>query len=511
WDCIVGKGGAYNLNALTWQYYNGSSWQSLSYTLPANQWVHIVATKQGSNMKVYINGSLSAVKADAYGNITTSTSELNIGYMPEYASSWYFNGKIDSVRIYNRALDEKTIKKHSEISADWQLDEGYGGISYDGSLYANNGTIAGAMWTTDMSRVAIQFDGTDDRVVVPSSATLNAMDGISIEAWVYHTPDSWDCIVGKGGAYNLNALTWQYYNGSSWQSLSYTLPANQWVHIVATKQGSNMKVYINGGNNRGGSTYSKTDAVGNITTSTSELNIGYMPGYASSWYFNGKIDSVRIYNKALADTEVQDKYKEAITAVDWQIDENTGTEVVDILGNANNGIIEGNAAWISGRSQGNYALQFDGTDDKVVVPSSATLNAVPSAADEISIEAWVYHTPDSWDCIVGKGGAYNLNALNWQYYNGSSWQSLSYTLPANQWVHIVATKRGANMKVYLNGSPSASKTDAIGNMNISTSDLNIGHMPGYASSWLFNGKIDSVRIYKKALTGDEVVKLYTNG
>jgi hypothetical protein len=97
-------------------YYHGTSggnaspymWCACSGVFTNNQWVFIVITREVDSQKIrfYKNGALQSSSCGSWLNPSVSTRRLGIGY--EYAG--YFQGLIDEVRIYNRALTAYEIK-----------------------------------------------------------------------------------------------------------------------------------------------------------------------------------------------------------------------------------------------------------------------------------------------------------------------------------------------------------------------------------------------------------------
>ena len=75
--------------------------------LTANTWAHLAATYDGATMQLYVNGVQVASRAQT-GAIATSTNPLQIGGDSIYGQ--YFAGRIDEVRIYNRALSVAQIQ-----------------------------------------------------------------------------------------------------------------------------------------------------------------------------------------------------------------------------------------------------------------------------------------------------------------------------------------------------------------------------------------------------------------
>jgi len=120
-------------------------------------WVHLVGTYDDDKQRLYRNGTLVQTSATGIPNPPTTTDPLEIG---EYFT-YYFNGSIDDVRIYNRVLNatEVTYSYNNGLGTYaplnstglvgwWKFDEGSGNV-YDRSGNGNHGTlINGTAWTT---------------------------------------------------------------------------------------------------------------------------------------------------------------------------------------------------------------------------------------------------------------------------------------------------------------------------------------------------------------------------
>jgi len=76
--------------------------------LTANTWVHLAGTYDGATLRLYLNGVQVNSRAET-GPIATSTNPLHIGGDSIYGQ--YFQGRIDEVRIYNRALSAPEIQR----------------------------------------------------------------------------------------------------------------------------------------------------------------------------------------------------------------------------------------------------------------------------------------------------------------------------------------------------------------------------------------------------------------
>ena len=155
------------------------------------------------------------------------------------------------------------------------------------------------------------FDGVDDYVDCGNDAIL-APEKLTIEFWMYpkvvnatkyiickatntgHARD-YTLMFGSNGKMNF----WFGENSNSYVSLnSSAISANQWIHIVVLRDGSNARFYLNGVEDTS-KAYSFTP-----TDKGHTLKLGDLDANAAR-YFNGLIDEVRIYNRALSIEEVR--------------------------------------------------------------------------------------------------------------------------------------------------------------------------------------------------------------
>ena len=149
-------------------YYNDTQYrpQSTQTTFPAG-WYHYVATWGSAGMKQYINGAVEGTNAFTGKPADGSSKDFVIGVYNYGTLNGYYNGFIDEVRIYNRALSAEEATQHyfngvysneSGLVGKWLMDENSGGTAYDTSGNANDGTISGAAWSTNIfskARVSI--------------------------------------------------------------------------------------------------------------------------------------------------------------------------------------------------------------------------------------------------------------------------------------------------------------------------------------------------------------------
>ncbi len=193
----------------------------------------------------------------------------------------------------------------------------------------------------------------------------------------------------------------------------------------------------------------------------------------------------------------------------YALNEGAGTTVTDASGNGNTGTISGGVAWSTAGRWGG-ALSFNGVNSLVRVASSASLNL--GAA--MTLEAWIQPTAaqSGWRTIVQREvDAYFLNASNdsgplrpaggGTLGGATVFVSGPTASPINAWTHVALTYNGTTLRLYVNGVLAASQA-RTGSIQASSNPLWIGGNSPYGE--YFQGLIDEIRIYNRALTQAEI-------
>jgi PKD repeat protein len=270
----------------------------------------------------------------------------------------------------------------------WNFDEGSGNILHDSSGNGNDGTVHGnPVWTTGKFGNAINFDGIDDWVDCGNDASLSPLTAITLAAW-YKPTISWsgggpDPIIDKP----INSNDWnelyQYhlsvcgdlYPGPIANHLGISLyididgsyklikspenmvSFNQWSFIVATYDGTTMKMYIDN------ELISSIPVSGTMTNYNQNLRIAKYKGGSEEIFLPGVIDEIRIYNRALTADEIHELYIPSTVYVDNDFDISTAGWGYDHFSSIQAGV---DAVDVGGTvlvSSGTYSEPFSMTEE----------------------------------------------------------------------------------------------------------------------------------------------------
>ena len=313
-----------------------------AYTFPeANRWYHVVAVYDGTNINAYVDGVSYTGGAVTYDNSSTyCIGSYNCG-------DELFNGKIDEVYLWNRALSAAEIialytssnnqkinsSKNSRLPSGlvglWSFNGGdiSNGVALDRSGSGNNGNLFNIATSTfyDAGKVGqgFNFDGSNDYVSVGSLSSYSFVQNtgvFSATAWIkLATTAGQQAIFGSSETrsakgfvlfYTGNQLLHQAYNGDGvtyvfvGTSAASSLSDTNWHHVAWTGDGSNVRVYIDG------VVSGSLAGVGNLSSgdSTRTVLVGASNAASPSNLFSGIIDEVRIYNRALTAAEIKQLY-----------------------------------------------------------------------------------------------------------------------------------------------------------------------------------------------------------
>jgi hypothetical protein len=206
------------------------------------------------------------------------------------------------------------------LVGEWLFD----GNANDTSGNGNNGTVYGATIAADRfgnTNKAYNFDG-NDFIDCGNNSSLNIFSEYTIQAWVnfnvitdYNNVNGGNTIVSKDAGGNpkwifgysktIGKLVFHRcipnFGGEDSHSLSWNPTLNRWYQIIVTIKANTYSYYIDG------VAFGSDIVTQSMPIVNAPLEIGRAEG---SFYLNGLIDDVRIYNRALSDLEIQALYHE---------------------------------------------------------------------------------------------------------------------------------------------------------------------------------------------------------
>lgn len=435
--------------------------------------------------------------------------------------------------------------------ARWQMDEcvwnGTSGEVVDtGPDGSYHGTSMGAQ-TIGSGKVCRSGNfNNSDYVEVPHSPSLNTPNQFTVSVWFNaNSIATWDGVVSKltnvnpgtgrgwniqiGTAQGIASLMANSSGGYTYLRASTIPQVGQWYHVVLVHMTDNTNhLYVNGVL-EGTNTF-------DIAFTDNPFNIGsFYTGSGGS--FDGRIDEVMIWNKALTDSEVTAIYtlnrgtcsgtcysdpvaEYSMENFPWNgtadevKDTAGGTEENGVAAQAGTGSIPVQTSISSGRMC--RSAQFTRIDSinggYLDLGDPATLDP---GSSPWSMSVWL-----NWDGSSGENIIYNKEYLyeamvsggyvryawmpNWAWYGGSS-----FPVTAGTWYHLTVVYDGRQQMMYRNGQLVYSRSQT-GSMGSNASRFLIGARGSTAPRNLFGGMIDEVRIYDRALSANEIVNVYNS-
>ncbi len=372
---------------------------------------------------------------------------------------------------------------------------------------------------------AARFDGRDDSVRFDS---FGAFTMTTISAWVQRTgaTRARETIVSYKGVGNCGAMLSLNEDGRSqyprfavnvggvWQSVQalQQIPLNTWVHLAGAYDGQTIRLY------RDGQQVASAAAPGAMQQCSASTTIGSNLSQNAE-FFPGLIDEVRVLDRALSAPEVKTLYLGSGPVLALPFDQAwvvTGTVLSDVSGWGQQARLNAGAGDEVNKATtgavGPYALEFDGVNDHVLIPGGINLA-------NISFTAAFWARRDSvgrFDLAISQGnrnldrglhiGFRDTNRFTCAFYEDDLDTPAAYT--DTEWHHWVCTYEaaGRTRTLYRDGVQVAQ--DTAGAHYQGTGPLYIGRA---FEGIYFDGALDDVRIYPRALSALEIQALAASG
>ena len=292
---------------------------SVSVTAPANASTvnGLITLTASASDNVGVVGVQFRIDGTAFG-----TEDTSAPYSASWNTSTVANGPHVITAVARDAVGNQQVSSQVNVTvsnstttplglvAAFNFNEGAGTTVADKSGTGNNGTITAATWSPDgRFGSALSFNGTSAWVTVPDAASLDFTTAFTIEAWLNPASiTAWRTVVLKEsgsrlayGLYGVNGSSrpsgWIQTTRDYFVNSTTALAVNTWTHVAYSYDGATLRMFING-------TQVATAAGPTaLTASAGPLRIGGNAIWGE--YFSGRIDEVRLYNRALSAAEIQ--------------------------------------------------------------------------------------------------------------------------------------------------------------------------------------------------------------
>ena len=463
----------------------GGTYYAASFgPLLANTWYYLAATYDGETLRAYKNGALITSNTAPSGVPNDETDSLKLGRHSSAAQ--FFQGTVDEVRIYNRALSLAEIQEDMATPVAPVTGPTGPVISNLNPASGPVGTsvvITGSNFGATQQTSTVTFNGT--------AASPTNWSGTSITVPVPTGATSGNVVVTVGGVAS---------NGVNFTVTTSTAPVISNLNPASGPVGTSVVITgSNFGASQGTSTVTFNGTAASPTNwSGTSITVPVPTGATSG---NVVVTVGGVASNGVAFTVEGD------LVLAYGFEEGSGTTTQDSSGNNNDGTLINGPVWVAGQNVG-FGLSFDGSNDYVETGNTANLATW-------TISGWVRSpaAPSS----AAASGPINRNSnyqINWNHPSatfrgaaavqvGGTYYAASFgPLLANTWYYLAATYDGETLRAYKNGALITSNTAPSGVPNDETDSLKLGRHSSAAQ--FFQGTVDEVRIYNRALSLAEI-------
>jgi len=560
-----------------------SSATELNHTInfsSSTSWHNIIFSKSSTNgLVIYVDGV--ADYTDSNFTDDTSYYDGNNRYNA-IGASWKsgsflfgYNGKVDQVRILSKAIlssDVTTLYGENNASSTASTTDIFG----DGSGVALYEFEEGAKDTGGVTGYIGSggvFNGSSSAINLGSTNQF-ASSGVSVSMWINPSSVTTSQVLlgnGNGGSFAEGDLFigirtdgyigYEIGQSSSIYEARYAtttqLTANAWQHILMTfdsSLGTTIgRIYVNGTLQSTSATYAAGGTFsGDVFIGTLDLQLGKRNLGGGELWYNGKIDQVRIFNKAISSSEVTTLYGETSASATKSttdiFDDGSAVALYELEGNANNSatyidnvhttnlkinlntLVEdsysGGSTWSDLTTNGNdgtiYGATVDGDSLKF---GAGDYVSIPDTADIVNsnftIEVWfkLDSTTNQWNALIGKGTSDNSeeltlmirpgnNVIYFDWGTGGQYVQPSYTWQANVWYHFAMTFGTNGIYFWVNGQKITGQSANPGSTTSLTNDLRIGSARNNTINMY--GNISQFRYYDSVLADNTIISNYNS-
>lgn len=497
-------------------------------TARPNQWVHYAATRSGTSLRLFANGTLVASATDS-SNISSSGLFIGTNAFFSSAPDTFWLGYISNVRVikgtavYTSTFTPPTapLTPIANTSLLTCADNRFVDDSANNFTLTRTGDVSiqrfnpfNPVLTTPTSYSGY-FDGTGDYLNLTGSALGSG--NFTIEAWVYLTslPNAQNAIYSNGTGDNASATTavayvssggnLGFYNYPTATTTSSTISLNTWTHVAIVRNSGTITLYINGVS---GATVSNSNNIsdtavqimrgfGGITSSP----VGYMSNLrvvVGTAVYTSNFTPSTTPLTAIANTRLLTLQN--ATFIDNSTNNYTITSNGDSVPRQFNPFgwtsTTGSAAAYSATNYGG-SMYFDGTGDYL------NLTGAAFGTGNFTLECWVNATsaPSDKSIFEGRTSGSGSTGFTLTAFTGTSIRIYSGTSAlitassvnyVNSWCHVAVVKSSGTTTLYINGV-SVGTTTSLGNLTDTSWIIGAGRyatppsvdafFPGYISNF----------------------------
>ena len=524
----------------------GSGGEILPSTLSPENWHSVEFRVSGTQIDTYFN-TLQAIDGDF---LDTSYSTGKIGllsydgtenydyiFVRKYVSSPVsFIPQSEENRPLEIDIGGTSIQTPSgNLVAYYKFDEGYGTIANNFGTGGSslNGTLPSSTssptWNENgIINKSLYFDN-NDYLTLPNS--LGYTNQVTAFAWFKSngTPAGNYHIVMGGQELEISIPTNGQIRTGVYTNTRYVsnhgsgLVDGQWHHIGFTFDGSTKKSYIDGR-----FVGQQTGISGTLVSSFAGRRIGQF-GTNATYFLNGYLDEVKIFDYALSDDEIKREYNQGSSVVfsvdklsvgststsslycipgstdpcsppiaEWNFEESVGTSAFDTSVSGNHGSTT-STSFSTGKV--GKALEFKSSNNSYLI-SSSDPGTMSSGTYSLWVKASNINASMGWidsnfDIFQWTGNLLYFRAGNQSSVSISNWTP-------DTWHHLTLTWNGSNYYGYIDGNQVTSGVQSGSRSGM----INLGRVD---NNYYFDGSIDQVRVYNYARTPAQIAWDYNQG
>jgi hypothetical protein len=511
-------------------------------TISQNEWHHVAVTKNGSTVKIFLDGTevLSTTATNTTFGTSSKVNTIGDRRIVNYRND--FNGYIASMRVVNgTAITPPSGGPTSPPSAstsNQQLLTCYSNRFVDSNtnVTAKSITVYGTPKVTPFSPFAPSaaydpavnggsgyFDGTGDYLSgIGTTSSFNFLHNSSakftFQAWIYLTASGSSYVLidtaGNSGSnvglvLNINSSNQIGLVITRGVSGNFVFTGNStgavtpfaWNHVAVTYDqslgSSNAVFYINGvqsgTGNKTANAPSSNNATYALACAGSATGGQVFSGYITGLQISNSVDSITVPTAPLAPAASTNLLLNFTNA---GIFDNTGKNNLETVGNAQ--IDTGT------KKYGTGSMEFDGTGD-YLISNSSTTDLYAFGNGDWTIECWVYFNTTTGAGMIydsrGPEGFYPTiyrDGTTVKFYTNSVDRITSGTITTGTWYYLAVARSGTSTKMFIDGTQAGS-TYSDSNVYLNAAQrpyIGAAGVTGFVGTVGFNGFIDDLRITK---------------